>query len=203
MCFYFGLPDNATAVMKRFKKSFQQPDLFVTNDKYNGFSHPTTAIITNENPDIISFGSWGLLPQWASDKSFRKNTLNARIETVDSLPSFKDNISNRCLIPASRFYDWRHEGKTKIPYIILSNESEIFSFAGLYSDWLQPETNTKLRTYTLLTTQANETMQYIHNTKQRMPVILHQKDEEKWLEGDEISKYAFPYNTSLVGFKME
>jgi putative SOS response-associated peptidase YedK len=128
--------------------------------------------------------------------------LNARIETIESLPSFKDTISNRCLIPASRFYDWRHEGKTKIPYLILSNENEIFSFAGLYSDWMHPETKATLRTCTMLTTQANQTMQYIHNTKQRMPVILHQEDEENWLHGDAISKYAFPYNTSLVGFKM-
>jgi len=203
MCFYFGLPDSATVVMKRFQKPIKQPELFVPSDKYNGFAHPMTAIITSDDQEHITFGSWGLLPAWSQDLSFRKNTLNARIETVDTLPSFRDYIENRCLIPASCFYEWRHEGKTKIPYTIVNNENDLFAFAGLYSDWQHPDSSEILRTYTILTTAANETMQYIHNTKQRMPVILHQADEQKWLNGEAIAQYAFPYSVGLVGFEVK
>jgi putative SOS response-associated peptidase YedK len=89
ICFYFGLPDSATVVMKRFQKPIKQPELFVPSDRYNGFTHPKTAIITNDNLENITFGSWGLLPEWSQDLAFRKNTLNASIETVESLPSFK------------------------------------------------------------------------------------------------------------------
>jgi putative SOS response-associated peptidase YedK len=202
MCFYFGLPDSATVVMKRFQKPIKQPDLFVSGDKYNGFAHPTTAIITNDDQEYITFGSWGLLPQWSQDLTFRKNTLNARIETVDSLPSFRDYTQNRCLVPASCFYEWRHEEKAKVPYSIVSTENDIFTFAGLYSDWQNPDTKELLRTYTILTTAANQTMQYIHNTKQRMPVILHQIDEQKWLDGAAIAQFAFPYSVVLAGFKV-
>jgi putative SOS response-associated peptidase YedK len=72
----------------------------------------------------------------------------------------------------------------------------------LYSDWQHPETKEIIRTYTILNTTANDTMQYIHNAKQRMPDILHQVNEQKWLEGDIIQRYTYPYSVSLAGFKM-
>jgi putative SOS response-associated peptidase YedK len=204
MCFYFGLPENIGVITKRFKREVRQPERFVPSDKYNGFIHPENLIITNETSNVITTGHWGLLPHWTQDQAFRKNTLNARIETIDSLPSFRDYNDNRCLIPASRFYEWQHQDKLKIPYIIVSSEheSDLFCFAGLYSDWTNPVNGEKLRTFTILTTEGNNTMKYIHNTKQRMPVILHQTDEESWLQGAAIQNFAFPYSCHLAGFKV-
>lgn len=200
MCFYMGLPETTVKISSRYKRPVVAPELFSPSEKFSGFAHPITPIIANDKPEIIDMASWGLLPHWSSDHKFRKNTLNARIETVEQLPSFRDCSDNRCLIPASCFYEWRHEGSKKIPYIIVSQETELFSFAGIYSDWTDETTQTVLRTYTILTTAANETMQYIHNTKKRMPLILKVADEEKWLAGDAITHYAFPYSAQLVGF---
>lgn len=197
MCFYFGLPTSAIKVSKRYNKPFVDEILYNPSEKFNGFAHPLTAVITADQPDVISFASWGLLPRWAKDLSFRKNTLNARIETIETLPSFKDSLSNRCMIPASCYYDWRTEGKTKIPYSITDKEQEIFSFAGIYTDSIHPETKAIFRTYSIITTQANELMQYVHNLKHRMPIVLHPEDESLWLQGDTISRYAFPYTVSL------
>jgi putative SOS response-associated peptidase YedK len=125
--------------------------------------------------------------------------LNARIETLEQLPSFKDASANRCLIPATCFYEWRHEGTLKKPYRISSTEDEIFSFAGIYSDWTNPVTGDTQRTYSLITTEANACMEFIHNTKKRMPVILHSQDESTWLKGSPISNFAFPYSCNLLG----
>ena len=200
MCFYFGLPETTVKITGRYKRPIVAPEAFVPTEKWNGFAHPTTLVITNDQPEVITSASWGLLPQWSQDIKFRKNTLNARIETVAQLPSFKEYVGNRCLIPASCFYDWRHEGTKKIPYIVVNQETEIFSFAGIYSDWTDERTNTVLRTYSMLTTEANATMQYIHNTKQRMPVILKLADEERWLGGAAVGDFAFPYSANLVGF---
>jgi putative SOS response-associated peptidase YedK len=202
MCFYMGLPETAVTISKRYNRPVVSPELFVPNDKFNGFAHPITPIIANDQSDKIIMASWGLMPHWSKDPSFRKNTLNARIETVAELPSFRDSSANRCLIPASCFYEWRHEGTKKIPYQIIDQETDLFSFAGIYSDWLDTSTNTLLRTYSILTTNANDTMRYIHNTKQRMPVILKLTDEEKWLEGDGIANYAFPYSVDLLGVEI-
>jgi putative SOS response-associated peptidase YedK len=202
MCFYFGLPATTVKISARYKRPFVSPESFTPTEKFNGFAHPVTPIIANDTPDQITLASWGLVPQWSLDTAFRKNTLNARIETVAQLPSFKDSCHNRCLIPASFFYDWRHEGTQKIPYKVVAQHSELFSFAGIYSDWKEANTSNVIRTYAILTTAANETMQYIHNTKQRMPVILELADEEKWLKGDAIAHYEFPYSVDLVGFAL-
>ena len=56
----------------------------------------------------------------------------------------------------------------------------------------------------MLTTQANKTMQFIHNHKKRMPIILKQKDELDWLNPkSSINDFAFPYEANLVGFAVE
>lgn len=199
MCFFFGLPSSVTAIKKRYEKPFKTPERFSPSDKFNGFAHPQTPIITADDSQYITMGTWGLLPHWAKDKSFQKNTLNARIETLEQLPSFKDAIANRCLIPATCFYEWRHEETLKKPYRITSTEDEIFSFAGIYSDWINPTTGNTQRTYSIITTEANTCMQFIHNTKKRMPVILQRKDENSWLTGTSISQFAFPYSCNLLG----
>ena len=200
MCFYFGLKDPVSKIEKRFNKPFETPENYLPNEKYNGFSHPNNAIITNDNPGKISFGKWGLIPKWAKEQSFAKNTLNARIETIETLPSFKDNVNNRCLIIANYFYEWRHEGKIKQPHIIYNQENEIFCFAGIYSDWKNIANDEVYRTFSIVTTEANEQMKYIHNTKMRMPVILHQRDELNWLNDSKINNFAFPYEVNLLGF---
>ena len=204
MCFYFGLPENIGVIKKRFKREVSNTAVYEPSEKYNGFAHPNNLIITNDHPDVITTASWGLLPQWSKDPTFRKNTLNARIETVSHLPSFRDYNDNRCLIPASRFYEWQHVGKTKIPHIIVSSEHEndLFCFAGLYSDWTNSANGEQLRTFTILTTEANNTMKYVHNSKERMPVILHQADEDRWLKGANTNEFAFPYNCMLAAFKV-
>jgi putative SOS response-associated peptidase YedK len=199
MCFYFGIKDPVKKIEKRFNKPLQLPHLFTPTEKHNGFAHPIIPIIANDKPNEITWAKWGLLPTWAKDNNYAKNTLNARIETLETLPSFKNNVDNRCLVIANYFYDWRHEGKNKIPYIIHSQENELFCFAGIYCDW-KDNTNSLQRTFTILTTQANTTMQYIHNTKQRMPVILHPQDENNWLQATPIAHFGFPYQVPLLGF---
>lgn len=203
MCFYFGLPEALTVIKKRFKSEVKNPELFVPTEKYNGFAHPACLLLTNEEPKEFTSGEWGLMPSWSKELTFRKNTLNARIETVETLPSFKNSVRHRCLVPASCFYEWRLEGKKKIPYQLVSGEhpDAIFAMAGLYNDWRNPQTGAFQRTFTLLTTEANDTMRYIHNTKQRMPVILHEADEAAWLHGAPIASFAFPYSCNLIAFE--
>ncbi|MNR64352.1 hypothetical protein D3C85_1869760 [compost metagenome] len=53
----------------------------------------------------------------------------------------------------------------------------------------------------MVTTEANELMQYIHNHKRRMPVILNREDEKAWLDPtNKIADFAFPYQTKLIAF---
>jgi putative SOS response-associated peptidase YedK len=190
-------------VTKRFKAIVDDPDSFLVSEMINGFAHLQTPIILDETPEVISTNfSWGLIPSWAKDRDFRKNTLNARIETIDEKPAFKNSINNRCLIIATAYYEWHWndpKGKVKIKYQINSQEDEIFTFAGLYSTWRDIQSRELLNTYTILTTEANETMKYVHNMKKRMPVMLKKKDESAWLDHSNLIKdFAYPYKANLI-----
>jgi putative SOS response-associated peptidase YedK len=62
---------------------------------------------------------WGLIPHWAKDQKIAYRTINARAETVDKAPTFRQAfIKRRCLIPADGFYEWRKTAKPKLPFAI-------------------------------------------------------------------------------------
>lgn len=188
MCFYFHQSKTATELENRFKVKFESstPQL---RTNYVGFEFPQTPVITNKQADIIQFFEWGLLPSWAKDIDFRKNTLNARIETIAEKPSFQKSIHNRCLILADGFYEWQWldaKGKNKQKYFITLPQQQAFAFAGLWSEWQDANNGNIRKTYTILTTEANELMSIIHNTKKRMPVIVPPGNETDWLQGKNI-----------------
>jgi putative SOS response-associated peptidase YedK len=57
---------------------------------------------------------WGLIPYWAKDPKIAYRTINARAETVDKAPSFRQAFTKRrCQIPADGFYEWRKTAKPK------------------------------------------------------------------------------------------
>src|SRR3970040_2743047 len=139
MCYYTQQHASIKEATKRFKASVDDPDSFLVSEMINGFAHLKTPIIVDQTPDVISTNfSWGLIPSWAKDKDFRKNTLNARIETVNEKPAFKNSTNNRCLIIATAYNEWRWldpKGKVKVKYQINSQDDEIFTFAGLSHTW--------------------------------------------------------------------
>jgi putative SOS response-associated peptidase YedK len=150
---------------------------------FNAFEHPKTPVVCT--PHHIQAAEWGLIPNWAKDKTIQNSTLNARIETLSEKPSFKNSLHNRCLILADGFFEWQwldEKGKQKQKYLLTLPDNELFTFAGLYNDWLNPATQQPIRTYTLITTEANELMSKIHNSKKRMPVIV--SNQYDWLLGD-------------------
>lgn len=193
MCFHSKQGKDAQTLEKRFKAKLKSNDLLLTSDRFNGFTFPKTPVINNKNIHEIQLFNWGLIPTWAKDESFRASTLNARIETVTELPSFKNNINNRCLILADGFYEWKwldEKGKEKQQYLISLPNDEPFAFAGIYSEWTNKNTGELLQTYAMITTEANPLMAEIHNTKKRMPVILTPQNENDWLN-ETINLLAF------------
>lgn len=207
MCFYTQQTAIFEEIETRFSAKVDNRDRFMKSDFVNGFSYPNLPIIVDKTPNIISTNYiWGLIPSWSKDSEIRKNTLNARIETVEEKPSFKNSINNRCLIVVTGYYEWRwldEKGKEKEKYLINSQEDEIFCLAGLYSKWLNPNSGELLDTYAILTTEADKTMQYVHNHKKRMPVMLNKEDEKKWLDdSNQIKDFAYPnYQPNLIALQ--
>jgi putative SOS response-associated peptidase YedK len=170
---------------------------------YNIAPSQKAGIIINDGAkNIFTSYKWGFVPHWAKDSKSGYNMINAKAETITQKPSFKNPFKNkRCLIPGNGFYEWKKTGKDKIPYYIFFKNNSIFSMAGLYDEWLTPE-NTKLFTFTIITTEANELIADIHD-KKRMPVIIQKKDREQWLDNSKCNEAELlallkPYSTELM-----
>jgi putative SOS response-associated peptidase YedK len=122
---------------------------------------------------------WGLIPSWTVDPSIGNRMINARAGTLMELPSFKPLVDRRrCIISADGFYEWRKEGKHKVPMWVHLKNRKAFGLAGLWDVWRKPD-GKKVESFTIITTEPNELLRPIHN---RMPVILRAEDEEQWLD---------------------
>ncbi len=124
---------------------------------------------------------WGLIPFWAKDMSIGYKMINARAEGIESKPSYRTAFKKqRCLVPASFFFEWDKVSGDRTPYLIRLKNQDVFSFAGLYDVWRDAE-DKEFPSYTIITTEPNSKVARIHN---RMPVILTKDEEKKWLDVD-------------------
>ena len=122
---------------------------------------------------------WGLIPSWSKDPAIGNRLINARAETANEKPSFRNAFRrHRCLIPSNGFFEWQRQERGKQPYFVRMRDERLFAFAGLWERWGSPEEGI-IETCTILTTAANAVLAPIHN---RMPVILPTTVYDYWLD---------------------
>jgi putative SOS response-associated peptidase YedK len=119
-----------------------------------------------------------LIPAWADDPSIGDRLANARSETAATKPSFRRAFqSRRCLVVADGFYEWQKINGRKQPCFIGLQNDRPFGLAGLWERW--EKYGEPVESCTILTTDANELMQPIH---ERMPVIVPPDQYGLWLD---------------------
>ena len=185
MCFHF----KQTKTENSFS-SHRLKDKLLTGI-YNGFTHPKVSCVTENDLHNLSNLSWGLIPEWSKTEDIKKYTLNARIETINEKPSFKN--AKRCVIFADGFYEWKWldpKGRKKQKYLIEYPDSELFGFAGLYDQWVNKETGEILESCSIVTTAAEGIMKEIHNSKLRMPVTVSIDSISKWLNNKALDVFS-------------
>lgn len=206
MCFYLASTKTALQLANRYKAQLTLFDDFVPQEKVNGFALPKLPVVTLGDQIEIRGMQWGLIPHWYKEPDttqIQRMTLNARSETVFSKPAFKAAIlKKRCLLPVTSFYEWRHEGNKKIPYKILLPENDIFSLGAIYDEWRNPMTGETLQSFSIITTPANPLMEYVHNSKLRMPLIIDPANENAWISPqasqETISTLMNPYDERFM-----
>ena len=143
-------------------------------------------IVGGETREMVQM-KWGLVPGFTCDLSSARRPINARAETLRENPVFRHLVRDRrCLVPASGFYEWKHEGKRKVPFYFHLPETPIFAFAGLYDQWTRPD-GSVLSTYTIITCGSNTRLAGIHD---RMPVILRDTGEKHWIAKEPLTAEA-------------
>ena len=159
-------------------------ELFEVDPKPNYNVAPTQmipAVIRRDGKNVVRELKWGLVPFWADDPSIGNRMINARSESVDFKPSFRNAFrKRRCLIPADGFYEWKGKKSPKQPMYITTPEDEPFGFAGLWEVWdNKGKEDEPLYTCTILTTDSSDAIKDIHD---RMPVILKPEAYEDWID---------------------
>lgn len=203
MCYNLSVKASKEILQSRFEAECETIENTQPYYQVSGFLHPKLPVIRSDNKGLIQSCAWGLIPSWVKDEAqageLRTMTLNAKAETIFEKPSFKYSIKkNRCLILVDGFYEWKTIGKNKYPHFIYLKNKEPFAMGGIYSDWVNKATGEIIKTFSIITTEANSLMADIHNTKKRMPLILNGGEEKKWIEPElnevEIKNIMKPFN---------
>ena len=128
---------------------------------------------------VIKTMSWGITPKWS-----KKKLINARIETLQQKPSFRNLLNtNRCLIICDGYYEWKKERVGSQPYYIFKKSKKLILMAGL---WTESNLNSEKNVYScaIITKPTQHNISEIHN---RMPLILDLSDVDTWLNSKDNS----------------
>jgi putative SOS response-associated peptidase YedK len=140
------------------------------------------AVAEHEERRLLGTFRWGLIPWWAEDAGIGARHINARAESAATKPAFRSSFGGRrCLIPADGFFEWEKRPKGKLPHYIFRRDGDPLALAGLWASWRNPETEERLVTCTIITTEPNDLVGRLHD---RMPVILSEEDWDRWLDRD-------------------
>jgi putative SOS response-associated peptidase YedK len=180
MCGRYALYAPTSELQRHFEASTDelQDDL---SPRYNAAPMQWLPVV-RQRPSgerVVHLLRWGLVPSWSRDESIATRLINARGETLAEKASFRAAYkSRRCIVPASGFYEWKREGKEKQPYYAHPTDGKLLGFAGLWEQWSLGDGGDCVDTFTVVTTDANDTMKPLHA---RMPVILAPSDYAAWL----------------------
>ncbi len=123
--------------------------------------------------------TWGLVPPWSKEPKTKYSTINARIETITSKPSFKKLVGqHNCIIPTNGYYEWQQTSDGKEPMFIGFKDAPLFGLAGLWDEWQSHETGQILRTFTIITLPSSGPVASIHT---RMPGIIMPDQTLDWI----------------------
>jgi putative SOS response-associated peptidase YedK len=167
---------------KNFKDRYNlKNNLLNLPTSYNVAPGQFLPVVINNKGNKVMLMRWGLVPTWAGIMGRQLNLINARAESITTKPTFRKPFQRqRCLVPASGFFEWQKTETAKVPYYFRLKDKSLFSFAGIWSQFTNAE-GSEIQTYSIITTAANDLVKPVHD---RMPVVLPQDREALWLDSN-------------------
>ena len=163
-------------------------------------------IYSNRNDDgscATMEARWWLTPNWAKEISTKYAMFNARTENLEKSPAFKTPFKRkRCVVPIAGYYEWQRLQEGKRPHYVKSVENEALLLAGLWDEWLNPDLDQLLNSFTIVTCEVVEPMKFLHH---RQPVMLARNEVATWLQPDttigslhDLIKPSLPHALEIV-----
>ena len=190
MCGRYTL-DDAPKLAAKFKAYTDHFEMVKPN--YNvAPTQSMPVVVAKEGKNQLQLMHWGIARTLGKDVV--KELINTRSEKAFDRFWNKTVLHQRCLVPASGFYEWKATKDGKHPFFIHPKDQDIFAFAGIYSEFIN-KGGQKIQGYSILTTDANQEMSTIHS---RMPIILRDDEYEAWLHAPDdreaIEPLLHPYH---------
>ena len=152
--------------IKNLRNYFETQNRPQTSNKRS--KRPTDkALIFNIENKVRSL-TWGIPQPWLGETNARP-IINARMETLAQKKTFRSIINQRCLIPATAWFEWRRSGGKRIKNRIAVRDKVPFVFAGLANESY----------FTIITCEAMPEIAHIHK---RMPMVLTPDNVNKWFD---------------------
>ncbi|OGK08794.1 hypothetical protein A2767_02695 [Candidatus Roizmanbacteria bacterium RIFCSPHIGHO2_01_FULL_35_10] len=165
-----------------FYKRYRLANKLPAKPNYNVTPSQLMPVVVAHSPNRMEFMLWGLIPFWEEKNEKPRYLANIRDDSIinkrwaDKYVQFQ-----RCLVPATSYFEWKKTSDGKVPFLFKLTGRKYFAFAGVYSIYKNPKNRAEVKTYSIITTTPNKIGGEVHN---RMPVILKEEDEQKWLNPD-------------------
>lgn len=184
MCGRYCITTAPEAIRRLFRYA-DQPNF---PPRYNvAPTQPVPVVRLAEGERRFALVRWGLLPSWVKDPKAFALLINARGETVNDKPAFRNAMKRRrCLFPADGFYEWKEQGGRRRAFHARRAGGGPLAFAGLWETWTGPN-GEEVETAAIVTTQANAAMATVHH---RAPVIVPQEAFDFWLDCANVDEKA-------------
>lgn len=151
-------------------------------DNYNTAPTETVTVLRlgeHGEPELAPM-RWWLTPFWAKEMSAKYSMFNAKSETIEKSPAFREPYrKRRCVVPISGFYEWARENNQKLPYYLTPFAAPGMLLAGIWDRWRNKDSDEVVESFAVLTCPANEQLKFVHS---RQPVMLSMNDAQRWLD---------------------
>jgi putative SOS response-associated peptidase YedK len=173
-----------TSAPEAFRRLFGYPEQPNFPSRYNvAPTQPVPIVRLIDGKRQFALVRWGLIPPFVEDPRKFSLLINARGESVNDKPAFRNAMRRRrCLFPADGFYEWKGEGGRKRPYVVRPKDGAPIAFAGLWETWMGPN-GEEMETAAIITKPADRELTHLHD---RMPVIVSPDAFDFWLDSSKV-----------------
>lgn len=161
--------------------TFKFPNLYQPEMIIDGSEESILPVVTSDNPKILNYAIWGLLPQnyndeWSDFQSVFNSLAVSRDEVITS-SLYKDSFyRSRCLIIVTGFLISHLYNGSIHPYIVYHKEKKPFCLAGVYT-----VLEDGFITCSLIMKESSHIVKKIQNLNSTMPIVLNKSQQKKWL----------------------
>lgn len=184
---YETLPDSLPEPFSHTRLTWVSPRLNETErEMFPGYLGPVVRLRRGELG--LDAMRWGLIPFWSPDVDPHRHrkAFNARAETIDTIPTFKEAFRwRRCLVPATSFFEFPTIDGRKILHRVSAADGGTLMFAGVWDRCTRGDD--EVYSYSIVTTEPVDGLRWLHH---RFPVVLPREAWERWIDPETPPKVA-------------